>query len=292
LAFSQAVVTLDSESNANRGAATSAASREQQARHVLAFERLAEALSAALDDPLDPSQPGAREIKHDLVRVAHLIAEQEFAEARQELLRLDDLLTDLQAVGPHIPGYLPEVRMRLIRDDGRDGYLGTRAELSAAEWLVRHKVNVRRGSEAGGEPDFMIERPGGVRCGFECTSAHLTSLKEANVYKIRRAIRRKSRSRYCGPDAALYVEYTAILRRAGEAVEVGFQSRIKRVIQSTSWGAVILSCLILRRGAKNLERAYLRFDGASISPSLRALLDEILPHGEVYVGHVSVPPKP
>jgi hypothetical protein len=258
-------------------------------RHFVVFSAIAQALSQRLEDPLIPSEPGARELKRDLVHVAHMIEASELEEARWELMRLEDLVTDWDSLVSTMPEYLAELRKRFMQDDQRSGYIGARAELSAAAFLADRKIMFRRG--AGGEPDFLLVVPEG-RAAVECTSAHLTAGKEANFYKVESAIRQKARESYCNQDTALYVEYTGILRHAGDMVSEEFPARLNDVVSATPWGAVILSCLILRTGARNLERAYQRLDGEREGAALKKVLDVILPPGEVYVGHISIPPKP
>jgi hypothetical protein len=119
---------------------------------------------------------------------------------------------------------------------------------------------------------------------------HLGVPREDNSDKVEAAIRGKGERSYCGPTALLYVDYTAIAFRGGDSLDAGFPASTKRVVEDTRWGAVLLGALMVDSVGYGFRNALLRFDGRQQAPVLRAFLDEVFPHGEVYLPLVSIPP--
>jgi hypothetical protein len=204
--------------------------------------------------------------------------------------RFDSFIKDWDIVADKMPAYIVELRERVVRDDRRSGYVGVRAELAIAAYLLRKGVELGRGPQEGA--DFLVSRPQGTVL-IECTSSHLSNPREDNFHKIESAIRRKAKEPYCGRDAMLHVEFTAIMHQGGDPDSQNFLDRVGSVVRDTRWGAVVLSNFMVSSGDSSYSRGFLRFDGAEQAKSLRVFLDEVVPQGRVFLSApVSIPPTP
>lgn len=256
-------------------------------RAVLAFGIVMQALIDRLWDPLDPREPGASELKHQLRQLNALLADGDSPEARWQLTRFESFITDWDVVAHGMPDYMKELRRRFVADEQRGGYAGTRSELAIAAFLLRKGIPLTRCSGEG--TDFAVSRPEG-KVFLESTSAHLISPREDNFYKIESAIRHKASRLYCGPDALLHVDYTAILRHGGDTLGLDFPARIRAVVASTKWGVVVLSAFMVSSEGNEYYRAIVRCDGPAQTTALKSFLAEFLPQGEHRLAPVSVPP--
>lgn len=254
---------------------------------MLRFSRLVHALSSRLWDPLDPNQPGAGEIKKQLERLWEGLETGQVHTAQWQHRQLCQFVADWDSVAPAMPAYAASLRTRFLEDEQRSGYLGARAELSLAGYFLRRGVPLARGAPP--MPDFVVPRDGEAVL-IESTSAHLSSPREDNFYKINSAIRQKTKQQYCGPSAILHVDYTAILNSGGDTMTSTFLDRAREVARSTNWGAVLLGAYVMSLDRNEYCMVFDVLDGPNPSPTVRAFLDEFLPRGEHDLGRISVPP--
>ena len=255
--------------------------------HIAAFGVIVQALSERLRDPMDPRQPGAAELKAQVSDLCGYLADGQVDEARWQLMRLESFISDWDVVAAKLPEYIAELRRRIARDDVRSGYVGARSELAVAAFLLSKGLSVERGPQEGA--DFVIVRPEGTVL-VESTSLHLSAEREENFYEFESAIRQKRTEPYCGPAAVLHVDYTAVLRRGGDTLQVSFGERLQKLVAATSWGAVMASAFFVSSQGNRYHRGFLRFDGPEQTPAVVDFLDVVLPPGAVWPGLVSIPP--
>jgi hypothetical protein len=239
-------------------------------------------------EPFDPRTPGARELKDQLRHLQRLLLDKERQnEARWQMIRFESFIRDWDTVAAVMPDFVAELRSRIMRDEQRSGYIGARSELTMAAALVEKGIRPARGPTPG--PDFVVTCPEGTVV-IECTAAHLGVPREDNFAKIEAAIRGKGERNYCGPTALVYVDYTAIAFRGGDSLDPAFPARTKQLVENTRWGAALLGAFMMDSAGLGYRNALLRFDGREQAPILRAFLDEVFPHGKVYLPLVSIPP--
>jgi hypothetical protein len=256
---------------------------------IALFEVLARGLSERLQHVLNPSVSGAREIKEQLAYLHRLMEEGRHAEVQWQAIRLASLMKDWDVVAAGMPEFTTELRVRIIRDEVRGSYIGARAELAMAATLLEKGLRPSRGPNPG--PDFLVVLPEGTAV-LECTSAYLETPKETNFYKIEQAICVKGkRDDYCGSDAVLYVDCTALAWRGGEAIDDTLEARTRAVVENTNWGAVLLGIFMVMSEDSRYGHALARFDGKTQTASLKGLLDKIAPGGG-YRPMGSIPPTP
>ena len=246
-------------------------------------------LSRCLGEPFVPKPDRARELKVQVARCARLIRAGRLEEAAWHIRLLQAFVGEWDTVARVAPALIEEFRSRILSDDPTGGYLGVRTEVACAALICLDGTVPRRGHAERGEPDFCVP----ALCSdmhLEATSAHLTKLRSDNFGKIRAGIVQKASKPYCGPDAALFFDYTSILHAAGDAMATDFPDHVRAVVQETCWGAVLLTALVLDEPTQRLRRIYLRFDGARQYEPLRDWLDQHISPARRHAGMVAIPP--
>lgn len=190
--------------------------------------------------------------------------------AESTLRKLYALATELSTVSDHDRAIGNEFRRRFKDETTPGGYLGVRAELSAAKLLADVGLTFRRGTPPR-EPDLVVQGPGG-EFGVECASLHTTDLAADVLAKIEHLVtRRKGGREYCRPSSVLFVEGTAVFDGLNTP---DAPARIRAAVAQTNWGLVLVAMVIrpLHTSESRLVRAMARYPGREVSPAVGALL--------------------
>lgn len=196
-----------------------------------------------------------------------------------ERAKLLMLIKNLKTIKSYDENLLLKFRKK-IQHIRSEEYHGERLEIQISANLIDKKINFVKTES----PDFKIFYNSEIF--VECTSTHLSNNISKNKdlkYKIKTALRKKSKKTYCKNNAALFVDMANLIFHDKEEKYLSdiknINSFLKDKMKRTKFGNVTLFSYLLDLDKKTYEHLYIRIDNQNIEKNLKSFLDEHYPIG-------------
>lgn len=205
-------------------------------------------------------------------------------ESELELLRLIYLVKHLKEIEGFRPELLSHFRRELRRTGNPDSYFGVRFEVYIAASLIRGKVDFIK-HEA---PDFLIKNG---EIGLECTSVRIQNYlnKKDYSYKVKSAVRKKTKSKSNRPEVALIIDVTNIAYSEKSPDIQRLRQTASDALATSEFGSVVLFIHMFNHQLKRIESNYIRSDSEGILAELKQTLDLLYPFGKHRVSSFVIP---
>jgi hypothetical protein len=262
------------------------------------FSGIVAELSALLGTPLRPKSNAAQSaIGRSLAAIVRFHAAGELNHRDWNLLRLGLLEKQLRVVAERRPELLPGYRQRLLSQDP-EHYMGARFEVLLAANLTYTEIPF-----ASPEPPDFVVFPDDQKLPLECTSIIYRGGDSAKLrVKIRKALNKKVR------ESQFYIADYGGVGRLTVSADVtnlfhgsdmrgrifqpaDLESYVAARLSELGLGAAVLFTLVLDRERDSLEAVYLRIDGPSVAPEVKAFLDQSFPinRARTYIDYLFPP---